>query len=57
MDPRAVGKWDMLRISTVEDAIWAFDEAEAGSEGRVSVDDFKNQSQTMSHRQQIDSYK
>ena len=57
MDPRAVGKWDMLRISTVEDAIWAFDEAEAGSEGRVSVEDVKKQPQTMSHCHQIDSYK
>jgi len=37
MDPRAVGKWDMLRISSIEDAVWAFDEQQAGKDGRVRV--------------------
>lgn len=33
MDPRAVGKWDMLPLSSTESAVWALDADEAGSEG------------------------
>ena len=40
MDPRAIGKWDMLRISLAENAIWALDANEAGTEGRVSEEVF-----------------
>ena len=36
MDPRGIGKWDMRNLSTTETAIWAMDNSEAGSEGRVS---------------------
>jgi broad specificity phosphatase PhoE len=35
MDPRAVGKWDMLTLSSTEAAVWAMDTDEAGAEGRV----------------------
>jgi broad specificity phosphatase PhoE len=35
MDPRAVGKWDMLTQSSTEAAVWAMDADEAGAEGRV----------------------
>jgi broad specificity phosphatase PhoE len=35
MDPRAVGKWDMLTLSSTEAAVWAMDADEAGAEGRV----------------------
>lgn len=34
MDPRAIGKWDMLPLSTTEAAVWAMDADEAGAEGR-----------------------
>jgi len=33
MDPRAVGKWDMLPLSLTESAIWAMDYDEAGPAG------------------------
>jgi broad specificity phosphatase PhoE len=39
MDPRAVGKWDMLTLSSTEAAVWAMDAAEAGAEGRVCTTD------------------
>ena len=35
MDPRAVGRWDMLPLSSTEAAVWAMDADEAGAEGRV----------------------
>jgi broad specificity phosphatase PhoE len=35
MDPRAVGKWDMLPLSSTETAVWALDVDEAGAEGQV----------------------
>ena len=34
MDPRAIGKWDMMSYSATVPAIAALDEAEAGTEGR-----------------------
>lgn len=33
MDPRAVGLWDMEKISVMEEAIWAMDHDEAGKHG------------------------
>jgi len=33
LDPRAVGKWDILPLQTTEEAIWAMDAAEAGEYG------------------------
>ncbi len=35
MDPRAVGKWDMLPLETTQSAIWAMDVNEAGNNGEV----------------------
>ena len=35
MDPRGVGKWNMLPLSTTEEAIWAMDDMEAGERGQV----------------------
>ena len=37
MDPRAVGLWDMEKISVMEEAIWAMDHDEAGKHGDVSL--------------------
>jgi hypothetical protein len=36
MDPRAVGKWDMLPLNTSQPAVWAMDAFEAGIDGTVS---------------------
>ncbi len=33
LDPRAVGKWDILPLQTTQEAIWAMDDAEAGEYG------------------------
>lgn len=35
LDPRAIGKWDMLPLSSTEAAVWAMDSDEAGADGRV----------------------
>ena len=35
LDPRAIGKWDMLPMSSTEAAVWAMDADEAGADGRV----------------------
>ena len=37
MDPRGLGSFDRQKISMVENAVWAMDNAEAGKEGRVRV--------------------
>ena len=37
MDPRAIGKWDMLPLETTKSAVWAMDVQEAGNYGEVSV--------------------
>jgi len=34
MDPRGVGVWDRMPLSTTEEAIWAMDVSEAGKEGK-----------------------
>jgi len=34
MDPRGIGKWDMQRLSTTEEAVWALDHHKSGKEGR-----------------------
>lgn len=34
MDPRGIGKWDMLSLSSTEPAIWALDALEGGKEGK-----------------------
>lgn len=36
MDPRAIGKWDMLQLDSTQKAVWAMDEREAGNDGQVS---------------------
>jgi len=33
MDPRALGKWDMLPLDSTEAAVWAMDNDEAGTDG------------------------
>lgn len=35
MDPRAIGKWDMLPLSSTQKAVWAMDQIEAGNDGLV----------------------
>ena len=35
MDPRAIGKWDMLPLASTQSAVWAMDQKEAGSDGQV----------------------
>ena len=39
MDPRGLGDWNMRSLSTVEEAVWAMDDAEAGKIGNVSRTD------------------
>ena len=36
MDPRAIGKWDMLPLDSTQSAVWAMDAKEAGNDGTVS---------------------
>ncbi len=36
LDPRAIGKWDMLPLATTQSAVWAMDMNEAGKYGEVS---------------------
>ena len=36
MDPRAIGKWDMLQLNSTQRAVWAMDQKEAGNDGQVS---------------------
>lgn len=36
MDPRAVGKWDMLPLNSTQAAVWAMDAFEGGTDGTVS---------------------
>ena len=36
MDPRAIGKWDMLPLNSTQAAVWAMDMYEAGKDGNVS---------------------
>ncbi len=33
MDPRAIGSWDMSQFSMTQDAVWAMDDLEAGTDG------------------------
>lgn len=33
LDPRAIGQWDMGRLSRIEPAVWALDDREAGVDG------------------------
>jgi len=35
MDPRAIGKWDMLPLDSTQSAVWALDAMEAGNDGKV----------------------
>jgi hypothetical protein len=37
MDPRAIGKWDMLPLASTQGAVWAMDNKEAGNDGVVSL--------------------
>ena len=37
MDPRAIGKFDMLPLASTQSAVWALDEQEAGSDGQVRL--------------------
>lgn len=37
MDQRGAGKWDMLPLQTTQEAIWALDVEEGGTEGLVSL--------------------
>lgn len=34
LDPRAVGKWDMLPMTSTQAAVWAMDNDEAGADGK-----------------------
>jgi len=37
LDPRAIGKWDMLSMASTQAAVWAMDNDEAGADGRVRI--------------------
>lgn len=37
LDPRAIGKWDMLEMASTQAAVWAMDADEAGADGRVRI--------------------
>ena len=37
MDPRALGKWDMLPLASTRSAVWAMDQKEAGNDGQVCM--------------------
>jgi broad specificity phosphatase PhoE len=50
LDPRAVGKWDILPLQTTEEAIWAMDTTEAGdygSDGRPPPNDDGTPNETL----------
>ena len=43
LDPRAVGRWDMLDLQRTQAAVWAMDQMEAGPDGKVRMLDFKGE--------------
>lgn len=37
LDPRAIGKYDMLPMASTQAAVWAMDNDEAGADGKVRL--------------------